>query len=289
VVAVLLGTLYPLIADVLKLGKLSVGPPYFNFLFVPLTLILMLTLGIGVVMNWKKHRWETLFKPLSLLALMALLLGFLTPLWMDDTYHLRVALAMSLVFWVVAVNGWDLYRKVSTAKQGYLYGLKRLSRSYKGMLFAHIGLGVMVVGIAMTSFYSIERDVRLEPGQSVVLDHYEFYFDKVEAVQGDNYDADRGRVVVKRQGQQVALLHPEKRTYWANQNKMTEAAIDPGLFRDLYVALGEPLDDDKHAWAVRVYVKPFVRWIWGGALLMAIGGLLAISDRRYRLVEKRVA
>lgn len=288
VIAVLLGTLFPLISDVANMGKISVGPPYFNFIFVPLTFILMATLGIGVVTNWKRQRWDTLFKPLSTLALVALIIGLIVPLVSGDQYEKRVAVAIALILWVFIVNGWDLYNKVSKSKQGKFAGFRRLSLSYKGMLLAHIGLGVTVVGVTMTSLYSTEKDLRMEPNQKIEFDGYTFQFNGVKALQGPNFDAQRGEIFVTKGGEFEASLHPEKRRYWAKQNVMTEAAIDAGLFRDLYVALGEPLDEEG-AWALRIYVKPYIRWIWGGALLMAIGGAFAICDRRYRFKEKRVA
>ena len=263
IVVVLLGTLFPLIADVAGMGKISVGPPYFNMLFVPLTFLLMLTLGVGVAVNWKRHAWQTLVQPLGLLALVAIAVGVVVPLLTQDPYQVRTALAFGLVAWVILVNARDLYRKASTSKQGLLNGVMRLSRSYKGMLLGHLGLAVTVVGITMTSLYSVEKDVRLAPQETIELGPYTYIFKGVSQVRGHNYDADRGEVVVQYNGQHETILYPEKRRYWAKGNVMTEAAIDPGITRDLYVALGEPLDEARDAWAVRVYYKPFIRWIWG--------------------------
>lgn len=289
-VVVLLGTLFPLIAEVLGLGKLSVGPPYFNFLFVPLTLILMFTLGVGVLVNWKRHRWAVLLKPLLSLAVVALVCGAFIPTMVGDEYQVRTALAMGLVAWVFAANAWDVYRKVSVAKQGWVAGFNRLSRSYKGMLLAHIGLGISVIGVTMTSLYSVEKRLVFTVGETVQINEYEFVFQGVSRVRGQNYDADRGEVLVRSHGEIVAMLYPEQRDYWSSQNAMTEAAIDPGFTRDLYVSLHEPLDESREQWEFLLYVRPFVRWIWAGSIFMALGGVLAISDRRYRLgVKNRMA
>ncbi len=276
---VLLGTLYPLLADVLGLGKISVGPPYFNALLVPLAHLLLILLGIGMVVRWKdqsaKAAWQTLRKP----ALFAVIVGLLLPLFAQGNYQIRAALALIFVFWVVGVCITDLLVKVRAAETLW-QGIKRIKPSYWGMLCAHIGFVVTVVGITMASLYSLDKDIRLAPGESIDMASFAVTFQGVRDVRGPNYDAIQGEFDVYQSNHFITRLYPEKRTYWVRQDRLTEAAIDTGWTRDIYVALGEPLD--KGAWAVRIYVKPFVRWMWGGAVLMALGGLLVIIDRRYR-------
>ena len=295
-VAVLLGTLFPLIADVLNMGKISVGPPYFNFIFVPLTFLLMAVLGVGVVTQWKRQRWRDLVKPVVVVGLISLVVAGVTWIYFDEAESIssraRTALAFLLVAWVLLFNGWDWYKKASNSKKGLFDGARRLRRSYYGMLTAHLGLGVMVIGITMTSLFSIEKDVRMEKGQSLSYGGYEFTFHGVDVVEADNYTSDMGYISVKKGSAANAQridLYPEKRNYWVTQSIMTEASIDAGVTRDLYVALGEALTSDRSAWAVRLYLKPYVRWIWGGALLMALGGVLALLDRRYRLRSSATA
>lgn len=169
--------------------------------------------------------------------------------------------------------------------RGLLAATRKQSRSYYGMLIAHLGVAAFVLGITMVSLFDIEKDVGLKPGESVTLSGYDFRFDGVESVRGPYYSASRGTVEVSRDGEPLATLYPEKRNYFARRESMTEAAIEVGITRDLYVSLGEPLGDG--AWSLRVYYKPFVRWIWAGGFLAALGGLLAISDKRYRVALRR--
>lgn len=281
---VFLGTLFPLVADAFDLGKISVGPPYFNVLFVPLTLLLMLFMAPGIQANWKRHDPVILLKPYAKILVAAVLVGVALPLVVFAKVHAGVMLASVLSFWVVMASARDVVLKVRTAKAGWWAGVRRLSRSYVGMQTAHLGLVITIMGVAFTSVYSLERDVRMAPGDSAEVNQYRFVFRGVEEHKGPNYSAVRGTMEVYSGERQVAVMHPEKRFYFVQRNTMTEAAIDAGLFRDLYVAMGEPLDGD--AWAVRLYHKPFVRWIWLGALFMAAGGFLAASDRRYRLRMK---
>lgn len=282
---VFLGTLFPLVADAFNLGKISVGPPYFNLLFVPLTLMLMAFMALGPQANWKRHDARVLLQPYGKILGAAIVVGVAIPLLVFARAGVGVILASVLSCWVVISAARDVVVKVRTARAGVLAGLRRLSRSYVGMQLAHLGLVVTVLGVAFTSMYSIERDVRMAPGDSATVNEYRFVFQGVEEHTGPNYSAVRGTMQVFRGDQEIAVMHPEKRFYFVQRNTMTEAAIDAGFFRDLYVAMGEPLDGD--AWAVRLYHKPFVRWIWLGALLMAAGGLLAASDRRYRLKVKQ--
>ena len=287
---VLLGTLFPLVADAFDLGKISVGPPYFNLLVNPLALLLLFFVGMGPQANWKLHDAGALLRPYGLILAGALLLGVGLPFLWFGTGSVMVSVTLTLCFAVAIAMGRDLWQKTATAKEGRAAGLRRLSRSYVGMQLAHAGLLVTIIGVALTSHYSIERDLRMAPGDRVTEGDYTFVFQGMRDRTGPNFTARRGDFLVLKGERQVATLHPEKRVYDVQRNMMTEAAIDPGLFRDLYIALGEPLDQGPtgQAWAVRIYYKPFVRWLWLGALVMAAGGALAASDRRYRL-RKAVA
>lgn len=276
---VLLGTLYPLVMDALSLGKISVGPPYFNALFVPLTAVLVLFMGVGAIARWKKTEPNYLLKQLGIPAIIAVAGGCALPMIYAGAFNLSVALGGVLALWVVIAGLKDLYNKVWN-RSSKAKGLKGLSRSYYAMVLAHVGVAVSVVGVAMVSFYSEERDLRMAPGDTLSFENYTFIFEGSQHVEGPNYTSDMGILQVLKNGEPYSVMRPEKRLYTARGNVMTEADIDPGFFGDLYVALGEPLEGD--AWAVRVQYKPYVRWIWLGALLMTAGGLLAASDPRYR-------
>lgn len=280
---VLLGTLFPLIADALHLGKISVGPPYFNTLFVPLVFLLLFFLGIGPLVNWKRHEPRRLLRPLGVILLAGVALGVVLPLAIHGSTTVRVSLSLSLCAWVALSMLRDVWIKAGTAQGGRLAGMRRLSRAYVGMQLGHLGLLVTIVGVTLTAAFSIERDVRLGDGHEVTAGDYRVVWQGVREVPGPNYIATEGTAVLYRQGgtEPLRVLHPEKRRYLAGGQVMTETAIDGGLFRDVYVAMGEPLENGQ--WAVRVYYKPFVRWMWLGALIMALGGLVAASDRRYRL------
>ncbi len=282
-VIVLLGTLFPLIADALDLGKISVGPPYFNLLFVPLTLLLLVFLGVGPQTNWKRQHMDVVLMPMIKVLLAAVLIAVALPLLIYGSMPWYVGLSLGLCVWVLGGMLVDIARKTRNAPSRRV-GLGKLTRSYWGMQLAHLGLLMTVLGVAMTSAYSVEKDVRLAPGQELVVNDYRFRFEGVEDHQGPNYVAQRGTLTVTRGGWSETL-HPEKRIYRVQQNPMTEAAISGNLWRDLYVALGEPLDEG--AWAVRVYHKPMVRWMWFGALFMALGGVMSILDKRYRLRQAR--
>ena len=186
-------------------------------------------------------------------------------------------LALFLVFAHVD----DVVRRARAYGQGFFTGLGKLGRGYWGMVMAHCGLAVMVAGITLVSFHEVERDIRMAPGDQASIGDYAFVFDSLDSYVGPNFDSTRGHFHVTYQGEPEAVMHPEKRTYHASGQIMTEAAIDAGFWRDLYVAMGEPLEDG-NAWAVRIYFKPGIRWIWLGALMMAMGGAVALSDKRYR-------
>ncbi len=282
--SVFLGTLYPLFMDALGFGKLSVGPPYFNTVFVPLMVPLVMMMGLGPVARWKhaslpdiwiRVRWA-LAASITIALLLPLVLGNWTPI---------IALGLLMAAWIITTSAVNLRQRIGSDGP-LLHRLKTPSRSYYGMLVAHLGIAVFIIGVTMVKGYETERDVRMDIGDTVAAGGYVFRFDGVREQQGPNYVAAQGRVSVSRDGKLVTQLYPEKRTYNASGMPMTEAAIRTGFFTDLYVSLGEPIPDT-NAWAVRVYIKPFVDWIWAGCVLMALGGILAISDRRYRIHARK--
>ena len=281
---ILLGTLYPLAHEALGLGKISVGPPYFNTVFVPLTIPLALFVGIAAMARWKLENATELFKKLRWSLLLSLLAGTLLPLFFAPEFNWLAVLGLVLAFWVLFSTLQWLVDRVG-GRKSLLNALVNTPRGAWGMMFGHLGIAVFIVGITLTSLFSTDKDIRLEPGQSYTLGGYDFLFKGVVKHKGPNYEADRGEVEISRGGEQVTVLFPEKRNYRTGM-PMTEAGIDAGITRDLFVALGESLGE-QGAWSLRIYHKPFVRWIWLGGLFMAFGGLLAASDRRYfRLARK---
>ena len=280
--SILLGTLYPLLLDALDMGKISVGPPYFNSVFVPLTAPLAVLLGIGVFLRWKKDEPLRVFNKLKLAAVISIIAGVLLSLMLPE-FKVGAMIGLILAVWVVVSSALHFYSRFNK-KKSLAQALKEIPNGFYGMTVAHIGVSVFIVGITLTSLYSQEKDVRLEPGQKYQLAEYEFEFRGVEQNQGANFVASQGIVIVSKNGKMIQQLKPQKRIYNVQKMPMTEAAIDAGISRDLFVALGEPLDD-KGAWSVRLYVKPFIRWIWIGAVIMSLGGLLAVTDRRYRSVK----
>ncbi len=276
--SVLLGTLYPLILDALGAGKISVGPPYFNSVFIPLTAPLAFLMGIGALLRWKEDDPMRLVRRLWLPLVISIVAGIGLPLLLAPQFTWGAALGLVLAIWIALTTGlWLLER--AKGRRSLWQALTTTPRGGWGMVTAHLGVGVFIVGVTLTSIYSTEEDLRLEVNQSYNLGGYDFLFKGVTTVQGPNYSASRGLVEASRDGRLIAVLHPEKRNYRSGM-PMTEAGIDAGLTRDLFVALGEPLGN-QGAWSLRIYHKPFVRWIWLGGLLMALGGLLAASDRRY--------
>ena len=276
---VLFGTLFPLIVDALGAGKYSVGPPYFNAVFVPLMALLVPFMGVGPVSRWKKdsaRRWQS---ELAIPAIVAVLCGFTLPL-LNASYNLWVALAVTLSSWLVLGLCRDLWYRVKGASTLWR-GLRRITPSYWGMFIAHLGFAACVTGVVATSQYNIEHDLKMSPGDTEVLAGYEFRFVELAPVRGPNFIADEARFEVRRNGRIVARLAPQKRRYTATGQVMTEAAIGAGLFRDLYVAMGEPIGQDG-AWAMRLHYKPMVRWMWLGAILMAVGAFTTVLDKRYR-------
>ena len=286
---ILLGTLYPLIVDVLNLPSMSVGPPYFNLVFVPLMLPLLFLAAIGPVARWKKASAREILRRLQVPLMLALALGVSVP-WavFDSTAPMAIA-ATALAVWCVAGPLAALWRQFARMRRGTSvgYSLSRLPRHMIGMTCAHVGLGMLALGIAFTSAFSDERELVMHPGDTTAFAGHAFIFRGVREAQGPNYQAERGHLSVLRDGEPVADLYPEKRTYLVQDAPMTEAAIHSTPWRDIYAALG--VAQPGGGWGVRLYVKPFIQWLWGGALLMAFGGLLALSDQRYRYRSKRRA
>ncbi len=276
--AILLGTLYPIAIDAMG-GKISVGPPYFNIVFLSLTAPLGVLIGIGMLIRWKSDTAERLISKLKLPAIavliLALLLSFALPQWV---WTACLGLAMSL--WIAATIGLALYDRFKN--RPFLPTLRNTPAGYYGMILGHLGIAVFIVGITLTSLYTQEKDLRMAPGDSYTVAGYRFEFNGVEERPVENYTSTTGSFTVTSDSSNYYVeLKPEKRIYRVQRSPMTEAAIDAGFTRDLFIALGEPLDSSG-AWAIRIYYKPFIRWIWLGAIIMALGGLFAACDRRYR-------
>ena len=280
--AVLLGTLYPLVIEALNLGKLSVGPPYFNTVFVPLTAPLLVLVGLAASVPWKKGRGRDVLRMMRVPAVAAVVAGIALPFLLYGRGGLAACAGTVLALWTMFTAGEEILRRIR-AKKNRVEGVVAIPRGVWGMSLAHFGLGVFVLGITHVSHFGAERDVRLAPGAQAALGRHEFQLVKVEQERGANYDADVATVAVQAGGRIIAILHPEKRLYRAQRNVMTEAAVDHNLLRDVYVALGEPFDNGD--WSLRLYYRPMMRLVWLGGVLAFLGGLVAISDRRYRLAQ----
>ena len=278
--AVLLGTIYPLIVDALNLGKLSVGAPYFNAVFVPLMVPVIFLMVPGGIAHWRETRWQSLSRSMRIPAVAAVLVGLAVCFFTTRGTWLS-GVGTALATWVIVgllVQIVDRLRKPG-----------RIAPSFWGMHLAHSGIAAIVLGVTLVSGYEEERDVRMGIGDSVSISNYTFELKDVVLADGPNYKALRANVAVSKDGVPFEVLRPEKRKYFSSNMPMTEAAIDYGWFRDLYVALGEPIAGEERQWSLRVYYKPFVSWLWGGAALMVLGGLLSVSDRRYRKSAMGVA
>ncbi len=288
--AVLLGTLYPLALDAMNLGKISVGPPYFDTVFVPLLTPLVFLMGIGPLARWKETELPDLAKRLRWAAGTAVVAAVLA-LWLHGGLGLVGGLGFLMAFWIISSVSTDLFERLRPFPgirggmgASIAHRARQIPRAIVGMMIAHLGVAVVILGVTLVKSGEVERDVKMNVGDTTEIGATVFTFRGVHEVPGPNYRALQGTIEVTERGSAVATLHPEKRIYTATQATMTEAAIDTGVTRDLYVSLGEPLTGNGNAgaWIVRVYVKPFVDWIWGGCLIMALGGLLAATDRRYR-------
>jgi len=281
--AVLLGTLYPLIIDGLGMGKISVGPPYFDMVFVPIMTVLIFFMGIGPIARWKKAEVPDIVTKLKWAGGVSLVTAALVPFIMGE-WTFMISLGVLMATWIFASIFVGMSNRIKLkAKAGSSIGT--ISRSYWGMQLGHLGVAIFIIGVTFVNGYEEEKDVRMDIGDTVEVGGYSFRFDGVTTEQGPNYESQMGRVLVSYDGKDIGIMYPEKRFYTVQQQVMTEAAIDTGIFRDLYVSLGEPVG--RGGWSVRVYHKPFVDWIWAGCAIMGIGGFLAISDRRYRISSRK--
>ncbi|MBV8062124.1 MAG: heme lyase CcmF/NrfE family subunit [Nevskia sp.] len=286
---VLVGTLSPLALDALGLGKISVGAPYFSPLFLVLMSPLFVLVGLAAVVPWKRGDWSETVQRLRWPAVVAAILGVLLPFTLYGSSKPLAAAGALLGGWAVIAAAQDLWRRVR-AKPDPATGLRAVPRAVWGMTLAHIGLGIWALGVSGVISFGDERDVRLARGAAATLGGYSFKFVEAGETQGPNYTAQQGTVLVERDGRPVTTLYPQKRLYPSQGQVITQSAIDTGLLRDLYVSLGEGYDDG--SWSLRVYYKPVIRVIWLGGIFMFFGGLLAVSDRRYRLAraaERRAA
>ncbi|HEX2830507.1 MAG TPA: heme lyase CcmF/NrfE family subunit [Burkholderiales bacterium] len=282
--SVLLGTLYPLALDALGLGKISVGPPYFDTVFVPLMVPALILIGVGPIARWKSASLPDLATRLKYAFVASIIVALVLPFTMGK-WTWGVSGGFLLAAWIAFTTLAALVNRLRSSAGATLAAKVRASSaSYYGMLLAHFGVAVFVVGVTMVTGYGTETDVKMEPGTTAHLSGYTFRFDGVREIDGPNYVAARGTIEVTKDGKRVTVMHPEKRIYTVQQMPMTEAAIDSGFARDLYVAMGEAVSPT--AWVIRIWVKPFVDWIWFGCVIMALGGLLAASDRRYRIAPR---
>jgi cytochrome c-type biogenesis protein CcmF len=285
--AVLLGTLYPLVVDALGMGKLSVGAPYFNAVFVPLMAPALFLMGVGPLARWREAQVGDLARRLRWAAAVAVASACVAPLVLG-TWSPLVGLGLLLAVWIVATAVLQLVQRLREhPAPGWLARARAQSGSFYGMLCAHLGVAVFVAGVTVVGGFHTERDVRMAPGDSTEVGGYRFEMLSLDATRGPNYGVLRATLAVTQDGEPVATLRPERRVYDASRMPMTEVAIDRSLARDLYVALGEPVGGG--AWSVRVHHKPLVNWIWLGCLLMAAGGVLAVLDRRYQARRVRAA
>ena len=278
---VLLGTLYPLLIQIMGLGKLSVGPPYFNSVFIPLILPLLVVMGFGPLARWKHIEPKLLFKQIWLALLVSIIIAPLLLLLLVPRLHFLVLLMTILALWVIIGSLQELFDKSNSKKR---LRLKSLSRTHVGKILAHFGLGVCAIGIAISSAYSVQRDVAMSPHDTIKLASYELTFLGVKNLSGPNYAGVSADMLVSQNNHQISVLHPEIRSYMADQTSLPHAALTANLFRDVYISLGEQLKDN--SWSMRIYYKPLIRWIWWGGLLMVLGALLAASDKRYRRLKK---
>jgi cytochrome c-type biogenesis protein CcmF len=281
---VLLGTLLPLVHKELGLGSISVGAPFFNQMFTLLIVPFVLFLGLGPLTRWKHQTAGALKNQLLVAGGIAISAALLVNFSYDTPQYMGV-LGMILVFWILVTTVQEVLQRVNAnpSNTSTFTKLRKLTPSHWGMVLGHIGFAISIIGITLVSNYELERDVRMEVGETVELGGYAFTFTDVKPFQGPNYTADVGVFDVNKADEFVVHLEPEKRMYTVQRMPMTEAAIHSTVSRDLFIAMGEPLDDG--AWAVRIYIKPFVAWLWAGAVVMAIGGIFSISDKRYRMTK----
>ncbi|MDP6537781.1 MAG: heme lyase CcmF/NrfE family subunit [Gammaproteobacteria bacterium] len=282
--SIFLGTLFPMVYQALTDDLISIGPPYFNAIFVPLMMLLVLFLGIGPMSRWKRTSTAYLLQQLGKVALASVAIGVLLPLLVLLEFSLAATVSVALAAWIVLSIGRDVSNKIAN-KPTPIQGLRALSLSYYGMQAAHLGVAVMLVGIGLSSYFSAEKSVILEQGQSVDLAGYDFVFIGSSAVTGPNFIGQEVEISVLKAGVEIEVLHPQRRIYTASGTPSTEMAIDAGILRDLFITLGE--EKQAGAWSMTIYVKPFIQWIWLGTIFMVFGGTLAAGDKRYRRLRQR--
>ena len=277
---VFLGTILPLIHKQIGLGSVSIGAPFFNQMFLILMVPFAFILGIGPLVKWRRDQISAIRTPVMISLVMMIALGFGLPYLVGDRITATSVMGVMMSAIIVILSLYEMHTR-ATHRHSFLTGMLKLSRSHWGMVFAHLGVAMTVFGIAMSHNFSIEKDVRMREGDSVQILDYNFTFKGLKITDGANYQGGTADIEITRNGKPEATLHAEKRFYNVSKMGMTEAAIDWGFTRDLYAALGEQLDDG--SWGLRLYYKPFIRWIWLGGLFMALGGLLCMLDKRYRI------
>ena len=285
--SVLLGTMYPLLMDALGAGKISVGPPYFDAVFVAIMAPGLFLMGLGPLARWKKASLPEIGTRLKVAAVISIISAVLVPMLMGKL-SLMVAVGVFMAFWIGSTTLILLTNRIKsrqTVSPNLVENLKGIPLAFYGMLLAHLGIGVFILGVTLVKGYESEEDLRMDKNDVAKIGNLDFKFNGVAKIQGPNYESAQGTFTVTSSGKQMAVLHPEKRFYPVQGSVMTEADIKPGLVKDLYISLGEPLENG--AWSVRIYIKPFVQWIWAGAIIMALGGFCALADKRYRIHNKK--
>jgi len=283
---VLIGTLLPLVHKELGLGSISIGVPFFNNIFFYMVIPFAIALGVAPLMRWKNQDIKPLISQLVIAGIASIAIGILMPAIFADKIKWVAVTGFTLGAWVIITSCMEVHMR-ATHRHNLLKGLTKLGRSHWAMVLGHIGLAMVLIGISATQNYKIEKDLRMVPGDEVVFADYLFKLDRISDADGANYEGYKAVFTISKNGEFETEMHAEKRNYFVQRSMMTEAAIDWGLTRDLYIALGEQLQDN--SWAVRIYYEPFIRLIWWGGLVMSIGGLFAVSDRRYRFVNKKTA
>ncbi|WP_058535612.1 heme lyase CcmF/NrfE family subunit [Legionella saoudiensis] len=270
---VLMGTVYPLLVEGLGLGKLSVGAPYFNAVFVPLMIPMLLLMGLGIHLKWHSDNWKGIFKKLWSVAVLSLVLPYALLLLTHHEFDASAFLGLVLATWIILSTTKAVIKRIK--ERG---GFTRVGQAYWGMVLAHFGVAASVIGIAVSTAYGVQDDVQMHPGKKIDLVGYSIEFVNQKPLDGPNYKGTQAQFRISHHDK-TKLIYPEKRLYTIGQMAMTESAIDVTPFRDIYVALGEPLSGD--SWSVRLYYKPFIRWIWAGGFMILAGGFFALTDRRY--------
>jgi cytochrome c-type biogenesis protein CcmF len=287
--SVLLGTMYPLLMDALGAGKISVGPPYFDAVFVAIMAPGLFLMGLGPLAKWKKASLPEIGTRLQLAAVISVISALLVPFVMGKL-TLMAAVGVFMGIWVASTTLILLGNRIKSRQDvstGLADNLKGIPLAFYGMLLAHFGIGVFILGVTLVKGYESEQDLRMEVNDVATVGNLTFKFEGAQEIAGPNYTSSQGTFKVSQNGREITVLHPEKRFYPVQGSVMTEADIEAGVIKDLYVSLGEPLENG--AWSVRIYIKPFVQWIWAGAIIMALGGLLALADKRYRTANKKAA